>query len=219
VNPAWNRSRRSWGYRLRSVLPPLLLWASSIPAVAESGIVLDKDTGNPIPGAVVVATWHGIISVPPEARSKCYHAEVAIAGDGGHFRISSFSGNLNPFMLDRQRHITVLAPGYRESLESKPRDVRVLMERRVGDKSDQFKQLSRTGFLGCSSDQKIFLPALKLLHGEMVLLATSTEEKLVANRILYNIESVELGDAIALLRAGVREGEIRRNRIWRIEGM
>jgi hypothetical protein len=186
----------------------LLLATASMSSLAEQGVVLDKTTGKPIPGAIVVATWNGVVGVMVQGTSQCYKVEVAIADDKGRFDVSSFSGNLNPFMMDRQRDFTVVAPGYRESAKWFPRDPRVLMELQTGSKSDQFKHLPSTQALGCFDAERVMLPYLKALSREMTSLATSIEEKMEVSRVLFDIESIELGEDEARKRSGRRRSEI-----------
>src|SRR5450432_2308644 len=149
----------------------LLFTTASMSTLAEQGVVLDKTTGKPIPGAIVVATWNGVVGVMVQGTSQCYKVEVAIADDKGRFDVSSFSGNLNPFMMDRRRELSVLVPGYRESTDWDPRSLRVLMDRQTGSKSEQFQHLPRALAFSCAGDERVLLPFLKALYKEMDSLA------------------------------------------------
>jgi hypothetical protein len=186
----------------------LLFTTASMSTLAEQGVVLDKTTGKPIPGAIVVATWNGVVGVVVQGTSQCYKAEVAIADDKGRFDVSAFSWNLNPLMIDRQRDFAVLAPGYRESAKWFPRDPRVLMEPQTGSKSEQFARLPGTDPLGCFDANKVVLPYLKALYAEMLPLATSTDEKMKAANIAFEIDFIEVGERDAHIRSGQRRSEI-----------
>jgi hypothetical protein len=188
----------------------LLFATASMSSLAEQGVVLDKTTGKPIPGAIVVATWNGVVGVVVQGTSQCYKVEVAIADDKGRFNVSSFSWNLNPFMIDRLRGVTVLAPGYGFSADWDPTSLRIPMEPRTGTKSEQFKHLPSTQAVGCFDAERVMLPYLKALSREMASLATTKEDKLKASSVLFLIERIEVGADEARRRLGPREGEIKR---------
>ena len=185
----------------------LLSFLAYTPASADSGVVLDKTNGKPIPRAIVVATWNGVVGMFVQGTSQCYKVEAAVADDAGRFEVSSFSWNLNPFMIDRIRGVTVLAPGYKVSSDWDPRSLRILMEPPTGTKSEQFKRLPRARVMGCSGAGKAMLPYLKALRNEMAALATSKEEKLEVLNVLFEIELEELGEREAGKRLGQRESE------------
>src|SRR3954469_24172358 len=50
------------------------------------GQVLDYESGAPIPGAIVVGLWGGIIV--GSGQSSCTHAETAVSDVDGKYRIS-----------------------------------------------------------------------------------------------------------------------------------
>ncbi len=185
-----------------------LLSVASMQIFAERGVVAERATGKPIPGAVVVATWSGVVRTVAEPASQCYKAEVIVANDAGEFEVSSLSWNLNPFMLDRRRELSVIAPGYKESPTWPPTQLQVLMEPQVGSKAEQFKNLPEASATMCFGDKRILLPYLRALHSEMMSLATKKEELLKASGILFLIEKTELGEAKALVNSGQRRGDI-----------
>jgi hypothetical protein len=190
----------------------LLFTTASMSTLAEQGVVLDKATGRPIPGAIVVATWHGVVRTFVEPASQCYKVEVAVADGNGRFDVSSFSWNLNPFMMDRLRGVTVLAPGYGVSSDWDPTSLRILMEPQTRSKSEQFARLPSTYPLGCFGANKAILPYLKTLYAEMLPLATSTDEKMKAANVAFEIDFIEVGEREAHRRSGQRASEIDQGR-------
>ena len=166
---------------------------------AEQGVVIDKTTGKPIPGAIVLATWYGQVGVFVQNNSTCYKAELAVTDEQGRFEVSAFSGNLNPFIRDRNRSTTVLVRGYREAPSST--DLRVVMEPRTGSKSEQFEQLPAFSVLDCP-DQRRLLPFLKALHDEMSSLAETEMQRKRAAGVLLSMRIAEMGFDQAMRRLG-----------------
>lgn len=193
-----------------SILIPVvaIILTALFSSLAEEGVVIDKTTSKPIPGAVVVATWTGVVGVMVQGSTQCFKAEVRVTDEKGRFEVSSFSWNLNPFMIKRQRDFIVVASGYREAADWNPGDPRVLMEPQAGSKSDQFKRLPRFQPLGCHVPPGVLLPYLKARYAEMKSLAGTKEEKLETSRVLSEIEFIEIGDTEALKRSSLRRAEI-----------
>lgn len=79
------------------------------------GVVLDKVTGKPVAGAVVLASWHGRTSDLAHGASVCYHVETARTDAAGKYRIAAWS---EPFawrraiINDRQLWVQAFKAGY-----------------------------------------------------------------------------------------------------------
>jgi hypothetical protein len=198
-----------------SEMPPIngvqmLLAAVSImlcnSACAESGKVVDRQSGKPIPNAIVVARWNGVVRTFAEPHSTCYKAELGKSDDQGRFSVSSLSGNVNPFLMDRQRVVLALAPGYRLWPQRDPDSLEIQMEAQTGSNSEKIKSLPPA--FTCDGADKVLLPYLKALYQETSNLATTNEEKLKALSILLLIETTELGDHEALNRFAERRALI-----------
>lgn len=175
---------------------------------ADTGIVVD-DTGKPIPDAVVLAAWNGVIRTFVEPHSTCYKVEVSRTDQSGKFSISSFSGNFDPFLMDRTRSIIALAPGYRLSPKTDIEDPRIVLERQSGTSSERIKAIRGTGMVGCNGAKNVVIPYLKALYAEVNAIATTKEDRLEAADILFHIESIELGQDEALVRDGQRVQHIK----------
>ncbi len=59
---------------------------------AEGGLVVDADTGAPIPGAYVIGRWKGYVS----SQSVCFHAEGRRTDTEGRFELPAWR-NTGPF--------------------------------------------------------------------------------------------------------------------------
>jgi hypothetical protein len=180
-------------------------------AFAEIGIVVERESRKPIPDAIVVATWNGDRRFFAQARSACYKVEVARTDNRGKFSVSSFSGNLNPLLMDRSRDVVVLAPGYRMSSTNDLDSLDVSMEPQTGSNSERIKALPGTRATGCEGAGTNLLPYLELLHQQILSMATTKEERLLASEVRLSIEMFTLGPQQATDRYGQRRAEIMRN--------
>jgi hypothetical protein len=185
-----------------------IVCCASLPSLADTGIVVDKDTGNPIPNAVVLAQWTGVIRTFTEARSKCFKAEVTQSDASGRFSFSSFSWNLNPVLMDRSRTIAALAPGYHLSPQADINGPRIALERQSGTSAEQIKSLGGAA-IACDGAKSVVLPYLKELYAEASAIATTREDKLKAAYVLFEIETIELGQDRALVRDAERVQKIK----------
>jgi hypothetical protein len=178
------------------ILGGLVIAYFAITAIASTGTVVD-DKGKPIKGAFVTAYWNGDTSIAVQPHSVCYHLEATTTDENGRFRIPIFSGNLNPFVGDRQRSIGVFVPGYRETYFSDREHYKLKFAPLEGTKSEQFEMVNRY-FMGAGcGNEKAQLPMLKARHVELVKLAESKEEQKICDALLFGIEYIEFGKKIA----------------------
>ncbi len=74
------------------------------------GQVVDVVTGQPIPGAVVIAVWWEVVATPTQGNSRFYDAKEAVTGPDGRFRIPRAVPFWNLGVQPGQ--VTIFAPGY-----------------------------------------------------------------------------------------------------------
>lgn len=175
---------------------------------AAQGTVIDGSTGKPMAGVQVVASWHGSISIAVQPFTRCYYAEATVTDERGRFNLSTFSGNWNPLMWDRTRSVWALAPGYVTSDRSDYGGLELVLVPATGTRSEQFKALPMGHVLGCTSENRQFLPFMRLLYEEARRLAVSKDEKQFASGRLFDIEEIELGEREALERLNARSRQI-----------
>jgi hypothetical protein len=176
----------------------------AITAIASTGTVVD-DKGKPIKGAHIVAYWNGNAGFFVQAATRCYHSESTTSDENGHFRVSIFSGSLNPFMFDRQRTIDVFAPGYELTAASNYDDLKFVVTPLTGTRSEQFQKVNsnyREGQCGGDIGQ---LPFIKAVYNELTKLAETNEEKKQCDSRWSGIEYVEFGYDGAKKRAMQRD--------------
>ncbi|MBL0142900.1 MAG: carboxypeptidase regulatory-like domain-containing protein [Betaproteobacteria bacterium] len=171
---------------------------------AAQGTVIDGSTGKPMAGVHVVASWTGSVSIAVQPFTRCYRAEATVTDERGRFSLSTFSGNWNPILWDRNRSVWVLAPSYTISDKSDFGELKIVLEPAKGTKSEQFKSLPSSYVLGCGVDNRQFLPYLLALHKEMLRLASTRDERRVASSRLFDIEEIELGEREAYRRLNAR---------------
>lgn len=160
---------------------------------AAQGTVIDGSTGKPMAGVQIVAAWYGSVAMPVQPNTRCYHAEATVTDERGRFSLSTFTGNVNPLMLDRARNVWAIAPGYTISDRSDYGDLAFVLVPATGTKSEQFKALPYPSALGCPVNSAILMPYWKVLHAEAARLASNRKEREEASGILFGIERTELG--------------------------
>lgn len=182
---------------LLKVLGGLVLTYFAITVIASEGIVVDE-LGKPIKGAHVITYWQGNAGLIVQPLTRCYKLEATTSDENGKFRVSMFSGSLNPFMTDRLRSTYVFASGYYISPLSISEDLKFVLAplSKLGTKSEQFKKVSRF-YGGNCGNAKAKLPFNKAMYEEMNRLATTTEEKEQSMSMLYTIEYDEFGESVA----------------------
>ncbi len=179
----------------------VLLAYFALTVIASEGTVIDQTTGKPIAGAFVIAYWIGNTGFIVQPHSSCYHVEATTTDEKGRFNVSMFTGNLNPVRRDRTRNVHIYVPGYESTYKSDAEKLVFMMARREGPRSEQFKAimgLGRSQGAGCSSgDQKSRVPYLRALHKELAALASTANERGVADEALSSADILEFGEEIA----------------------
>lgn len=73
---------------LAVVLATISIEVYSLTGGPLNGVVLDKETNEPIAGAIVIARWHGNwTKIFGESSSACYHVETTRTDEGGRYHI------------------------------------------------------------------------------------------------------------------------------------
>lgn len=107
-------------YRKIFVLAALWIVATSASAISGkvvAGVVLDKTSGKPIPGAIVIASWSGHRASLAHGESVCYHVETARADATGAYRIPAWTEEFSwrtARISSRMLSVAAFQPGYVE---------------------------------------------------------------------------------------------------------
>jgi len=105
------------GNRWWVVLLLLLLLGLGGPAAAEEkwgpfrGKIVDAETGQPIPGAVVLMIWYKLVYAVVQTNMEFYDAREAVSGPDGTFEIPRLSPPFFSFRIYRPSW-TLFASGY-----------------------------------------------------------------------------------------------------------
>ncbi|HRE12989.1 MAG TPA: hypothetical protein PLD37_02215 [Usitatibacteraceae bacterium] len=174
---------------------------------AAQGTVIDGSTGKPMAGVHVAAAWTGTSVMPVQQTTRCYHAEAAVTDERGRFKLSSFTGNWDPLLLGRSREVWAIAPGYQTSPQGNVGDLAIVLVPATGSRAERFKALPDPFLISCEADKRIFIPFWRTLHLESLRLANNRQERIAADRHLFDIEFVELGEREAMKRANARTRE------------
>jgi hypothetical protein len=193
---------------LLKVLGGLVLTYFAITVIASEGIVVDEQ-GKPIKGAHVITYWQGDSGLIVQPHTRCYKLEATTSDEDGKFRVSMFSGSLNPFMTDRSRITFVFFPDYFTSPLSKSDDLKFVLATfaKTGTLSEQFDlriHKSLPGGTARCGNQTAKLPYLKSVHAELTRFAKTKAELERCNSLLYTIEYIEFGDRVANERRSQR---------------
>lgn len=79
-----------------------------------NGVVIDKSTGKPIEGAIVVAQWQGAAVHLVDSRTVCFHVESATTDQDGRYNIAAVPAAPVGVMGESALVAGVYKEGYRE---------------------------------------------------------------------------------------------------------
>jgi len=179
---------------------------SCLPAIAQEGRVIEAGTGKPVSGVFVVAEWLGQAPNPVDAATTCLRAEVTTSDEEGRFKISSWSGSINPLITDRRRSLGVYKPGYQLAKESRREELFFVIEPSAVTRAERFARSSGSFFhSGCGLSENDMLPLRKAQIAELTALADSKQEHERLSNLLFMVEKTELGEAEAMKRHSQRK--------------
>ena len=123
---------------------------------AMDGRVVDKETGKPIPGALVIVEWSGAVGGPVQSSRLCFHLEVVPTDANGRYHIPSWSrrpANETEGGFFGVRNVEVTRRTYKagyEQFQYDPQDqTTILMQPFVGNAEQRIDYLSHQGTPGC----------------------------------------------------------------------
>lgn len=163
-----------------------------------NGVVIDKSTGNPVEGAIVVAQWEGSVLHPVDSVTECFHVEVTTTDKNGRYRIAEVVAT--PLgIIDTQVYVSIVyKEGYRQVTykdTQKPDFVKasrgvVHLIPAQGTVSERLAYLLR---LSPPCESKRLLILYEAIYQEGSRIAVTKEEKISALHLLKDIEIIEIG--------------------------
>ena len=177
---------------------------------AEQGTIVDQATGRPLEGVVVVASFYGNAFNPVQPHTFCYHVDVAVSDEQGRFNIDRWSGDIRPWITNRRRGLSLFKAGYRTSPAWKLDTFPVLMLRFEGSVEERFRKKLSLPIAGsdCDGAEDKLLPLARAMLDEASQLAATTEQRMVASTLLFEVESTTLGREAAEKNARARYQEL-----------
>jgi len=148
---------------------------------AQTGQVLDAETGKPIQNAIVLANWQGVVSY---SNTRCFHQVRDITDEQGRFHISAWENQTSTAKSSYQNiHIYTHKYGYRRSEKTyRTKSYRkniYYLERHKTNAIERLKYLSHyISIIGCgphSGSKERLFPVLKSIYREVLDIATTDD--------------------------------------------
>ncbi len=178
---------------------------------AVDGQVLESGTGKPIPGAVVVATWSGIVGSLAHSQGVCFHVESTASDERGGYHIPAWEKRTR-FARAKHQTVAIIAfkPGY--SFISRSADNTVRLEGFTGTREERLNKIRSAGVMCGSADesQKNLLLLYRALYEEARDLVVTKRDKQIVNELLYKIDLIELPYDEVLRRVDERNDALRK---------
>ena len=141
------------------------------------GKVIDKSTGKPVGGVIVVVAWQGTSGSPAHSQTQCFHVESTVTDENGQYTIPRWFSTPS-VMTDIKTYITLYKIGYQEA-EWFSEDIKLLVPF-TGTREERlaylFSILDSTGCGSRKSYKNLFL-LYNALYQEANSIATNEKQK------------------------------------------
>jgi hypothetical protein len=162
------------------------LYACGTSGEAISGRVLEDSSKKPIPGAIVVVNWSGIVAVIGHAHQVCVHTESAITDADGNYKINGWNkpSTVGP-VSDLEPNVSSYRLGYVwPHVPSQEKNIDFLSPFN-GTREERLQFLLRvssgTSCPGAKSSTQNLYPMYKAMYEEAKNIAvTAEDQKIVA---------------------------------------
>lgn len=187
---------------------------SELTGEAVDGVVIDATTQQPIPGAMVLLKWRGVLPTVHSNSVPCYHAELTTTDAQGRF-------HTNAWRVETKGHVEWL--GYvspsepPEPVAYKPEYVmparyqadprRVLLEPFSGTTLERLDYLVGRFYqyeASCDADIKTPIPIYRAAYEEGGNIARTPAELKLVETLLVELETAQFGSNVALERKDQR---------------
>jgi len=156
---------------------------------AFRGQVVDKKSGKPISGAVVVVLWEGVAGNIPESSSQCAHVESAMTDANGQYHIENWLGTwYGSYLLMSQKvkYFVAYKAGYQTPTNTVWTEADIYIDSYTGSKDEWFHDF-RNGIVACFGQSSKGRSKLYLLFSTIAsdaeILADTPSQKDAALRI------------------------------------
>jgi hypothetical protein len=157
------------------------------------GVIVNADTGEPIPDAIVVADWITSSGTAGGSEVVCFHAGTATTNAAGEYYMPAWRQK-SPFSAKYERDVVTFAykPGYRwpnlDPTTDYPTDILVLSRDSVSERLDYLKEVDRqTDCFSAYESMRALLPLRQAIYEEVRTLTASDEQKSLAKSLCERI--------------------------------
>ena len=180
---------------------------------AMDGRVVDKETGKPIPGALVIVEWSGAVGGPVQSSRVCFHLEVVPTDANGRYHIPGWSrrpANETEGGFFGVRNVEVTRRTYKagyEPIDLDPTDPSTMrMSRVVSPSTERLHALSLMGTAGCGAADGSLMREAVIWRGVCDEVRSSPDAKLrqksFGNRSFVELVNAHLEGITRQLAAG-----------------
>ena len=157
------------------------------------GVIVNADTGKPIPDAIVVADWITSSGTPGGGGLVCFHVGTATTNAAGEYYMPAWRQK-SPFSAKYERSIVIFAykPGYRwpdlDPTKDYPTDTLVVSRGSVSERLDYLEEVDRqTDCFSAYESMRALLPLRQAIYEEVRTLSASDEQRSLAKILCERI--------------------------------
>lgn len=157
------------------------------------GVIVNADTGEPIPDAIVVADWITSSGTAGGSELVCFHVGTATTNAAGEYYMPAWR-HKSPFSAKYERSIVILAykPGYRwpnlDPTKDYPTDTLVLSRGSVSERLDYLEEVDRqTDCFSAYESMRALLPLRQAIYEEVRTLSASDKQRSLAKSLCERI--------------------------------
>lgn len=147
----------SWSFikriNITLIVGLVMLVTQSFMVHAANGRIVNKETGKPMEGVFVLATWHASFSgVVNSGGTECYHFAITKTDKDGKYVLPNWSWFFWPFQYDRYIAYDYYYPFYMvDAYPSNHKNAEIEMRRYTGSTETRMTRLAKANFFGCGS--------------------------------------------------------------------
>lgn len=191
------------------LLTLLPLTACGMAGAPIDGKVVEAGTLKPIPGAIVIARWRGIMPAPGHGVHSCIHVETTTTNDKGEFHIPLWV-SVPKYIAEVETSIDAYKSGYGFPEMPSQKDEVVWMAPFKGSAKERLEYLSNLRRFECGSlvhYSKRLLPLYEAIYSEALQIGKTPEERKIISSLRYSLDILKLGYEVAQER--LMKGEYR----------
>lgn len=177
---------------LFSTLP---LTACGMAGAPIHGKVVEAGTLKPIPGAIVIAKWQGVMPVPGHGVHRCFHVETTTTNDKGEFHFPLWV-DVPKYIAEVETLMEAYKSGYGYPEVPSQKDEIIWMTPFKGSARERLEYLSDLRRFECGSlndYSKKLLPLYEAVYREALQMGVTPEERKIISSLRYSLDILKLG--------------------------